>query len=133
MNAGNLIAIVDDDESVRDSLKGLLRSIGFSVAVFASAEAFLSSPERARTTCIIADVCMPQKSGPELQRELQLVDDQTPIVFITARRDDILRAQALSAGAIAWVMKPFSEETILATLQMALESRDSGNKANPPH
>jgi FixJ family two-component response regulator len=118
--ASPLVGVVDDDESVRESLPDLLRSFGFAVDAFASAEAFLSSESLARTDCLILDVAMPGMSGPELQRELAASGHDIPIVFITAHGDDDTRPRLLEAGAVDYLLKPFSEEALVHAVRRAL-------------
>lgn len=118
--ASKLVAVVDDDESVRESLPDLLRSFAFQVEAFRSAEAFLSSGVVARTDCLVLDVAMPGMSGLELQQEMARRNLAVPIVFITARTDEIVRATALRRGAVAYLTKPFSEEDIIAAVKAAL-------------
>jgi FixJ family two-component response regulator len=115
-----LISIVDDDESVRDALWGFLRSVGFSVNVFASAEEFLNSDQLGKADCLILDVRMPGMSGIELQRQLVSDDCKIPVIFITAYEDEGMRTQALFAGAGAFLIKPFSEEALLNAIHTAL-------------
>ncbi len=104
-----LISVVDDDDSMRESLRGLLRSVRFGVEVFASAEEFLSSDRVRETDCLILDVRMSGMSGLELQRQLLASQPEIPIVFITAHGDEGLRSQALKGGAVDYLLKPFSE------------------------
>jgi FixJ family two-component response regulator len=115
-----LISIVDDDESVRDALWGFVRSVGFSVNVFASAEEFLNSDQLGKADCLILDVRMPGMSGIELQRQLVSDDCKIPVIFITAYEDEGMRTQALFAGAGAFLIKPFSEEALLDAIHAAL-------------
>src|SRR5579859_6510945 len=98
-----LISVIDDDQSVRESLPDLLSVFGFNVHVFSSAESFLVSEDLSRTGCLILDVAMPGMSGPDLQRELKIRRPEVPIIFITARRDDEFRAQMLERGAVAYL------------------------------
>lgn len=116
----SLIAVVDDDESVRESLHGLLESIGFAVETFPSAYAFLQSECLARTDCLILDVRMPGMRGPDLQRELARRRYDIPIVFITAHGDEDIRPRVLSEGAVDCLLKPFSEEALLKAIRTAL-------------
>jgi FixJ family two-component response regulator len=120
----NLISVVDDDISVRESLRGLFRSLGFSVMVFASAEEFLTSDHRRTTDCLILDVRMPGMNGPELQRRLVACDCEIPVIFITAHgSDEEARAQAFKDGAVDYLLKPFSEEALLKAVHSALGSK----------
>ena len=120
MATRSLVSIVDDDESVRESLPDLLRELGFSAHAFASAEDFLASDSVAETACLILDVAMPGMSGPELQRELRHRDHRIPTVFITAHRDDAVRPRLIDQGAVECLFKPFSETALLAALTVAL-------------
>jgi FixJ family two-component response regulator len=120
MTASKLISIVDDDESVRESLPDLLRSFGLEVEAFSSAETFLNSSALERTGCLILDVAMPGMTGPELQQELVRRKRKIPIVFITAHSDDRLGPRVLKRGAVACLFKPFSEEALLAAVNAAL-------------
>lgn len=116
----SLVSVVDDDESVRESLPDLLKQFGFAVRAFSSAEDFLSSDCLDETDCLIADVAMPGMSGPELYRELRQRQRLIPTVFITAHRDDAVRAELLAQGAVACLFKPFSENALLDALNVAL-------------
>ena len=118
-----LVSIVDDDESVRESLRGLIRSIGLGVQTFASAEDFARSAQLEQTDCLILDVRMPGMSGLDLQRELVASERDIPIIFITAHgSDDGTRARALRDGAVAYLIKPFSEDALLKAVNAALKS-----------
>jgi FixJ family two-component response regulator len=114
------ISVVDDDESVREALWGFLRSVGFAVCTFASAEEFVNSAQLENTDCLILDVYMPGMSGLELQRKLVASDCEVPTIFITAHEDEGLRAQALEGGAGAVLIKPFSEEALLNAVHAAV-------------
>jgi FixJ family two-component response regulator len=116
----SLVCVVDDDESVRESLPDLLREFGFEVEAFSTAEEFLASDSVGRTKCLILDIAMPGMSGLDLQRELTLRRHDIPVVFITAHRDDLVRPRALEAGAVACLFKPFSETALLGALDAAL-------------
>ena len=118
----SLVSIVDDDESVRESLPDLLREFGFVVEAFASAEAFLASGRLDQTRCLILDIAMPGMSGPELQRELKGRGQAIPIVFITAHADEAIRPLMLEQGAVECLFKPFSESALLGALNTALRS-----------
>jgi FixJ family two-component response regulator len=118
-----LISVVDDDSSVRDSVRGLLRSVSFAVVVFASAEEFLSSDRARETDCLILDVRMPGMSGFELQSRLVASYPQMPVIFITAHGDEELRSRALRGGAVDFLLKPFSEEALLTAVQAALSQK----------
>lgn len=115
-----LIAIVDDDESVRDSLRSLIRSVGFRAEVFASAEEFLESRQPNQLSCLILDVRMPQSSGLDLQRLLAKEERSVPIIFITAHVDDVAREAALQAGAVAFLYKPFTADALLHAVRSAV-------------
>jgi len=117
-----LVVLVDDDESVRESLPDLLRSFGYEVEPFDSAAAFLASGVLERTNCLVLDVAMPGMSGPELQQELAQRGRATPIVFITAHADERVRATVLRRGAVAYLTKPFSADLIIDALNAALGS-----------
>jgi FixJ family two-component response regulator len=123
MTTPPLVSVVDDDESVRESLPDMLRQFGFTAAAFSSAEEFLASDVIDRTNCLILDVKMPGMSGPDLQRELTTLGQQIPIVFITASGDKGVRARLLSDGAVECLFKPFSETALLDALQSALRMR----------
>jgi FixJ family two-component response regulator len=120
MPASKLVSIVDDDESVRESLPDLLRSAGFAAEPFDSAEAFLASDCLGRTACLILDIAMPGMSGPELQQELELQGRDIPIVFITAHTD--AAARVLRRGASACLFKPFSDTALIDAVNVALGS-----------
>jgi FixJ family two-component response regulator len=115
-----LISVVDDDDSVRESLRGLLRSVRFGVEVFASAEEFLSSARAPETDCLILDVRMPGMSGLDLQQRLAASHPEMPIIFITSHEDEDLKSRALNGGAVDYLLKPFSEEALLNAVQTAL-------------
>ena len=115
-----LVAIVDDDESVRESLPDLLREFGFAVQAFASAEEFLASGWVGQTRCLILDIAMPGMSGLDLQRELTHRQREIPIVFITARADETVRPRVLAQGAVECLFKPFSDTALLGALNAAL-------------
>jgi FixJ family two-component response regulator len=115
-----LISVVDDDDSVRESLRALLRSVRFVVEVFASAEEFLSSERVRETNCLILDVRMPGMGGLELQRRLMASHPGVPVIFISAHGEEDLRSRALKSGAVDYLLKPFSEEALLNAVQTAL-------------
>jgi FixJ family two-component response regulator len=121
----SLVAVVDDDDSVRESLPDLLREFGFAVRAFSSAEAFLASDCIAQTRCLILDIAMPGMTGPDLARELTLRRQEIPIVFITAQGDDTVRPRLLDQGAVECLFKPFSETALLQALKSALRASDS--------
>jgi FixJ family two-component response regulator len=118
-----LVSVVDDDESVRESLPDLLKELGFAVRVFPSAEAFLASDGVTKTSCLLLDIAMPGMSGPELFRELRRRGLTMPVVFITAGRDENMRSRMLENGAVACLFKPFSDTALLEALNKALPDR----------
>ncbi len=118
---GRLVTVVDDDESVRESLPDLLRSFGLDVEAFSSAEAFLQSERLKHTDCLVLDVAMPEMTGPELQVELIRRKLDIPIVFITADSDERVSSEVLARGCAAYLFKPFSEAAILGAINRALE------------
>jgi FixJ family two-component response regulator len=115
-----LVALVDDDDSVRESLPDLLRELGYTVSAFASAEDFLASNSLPTTRCLILDVAMPGLSGPDLHLELISRGHSIPTIFITARTDESLRHKLLRQGAVACLFKPFSDPALRAALDAAL-------------
>ena len=118
-----LISIVDDDESIREAIQSLLRSVGFRAKTFASAEQFLQFDQIENTACLILDVRMPGMSGLELQRRLMATQCHIPIVFVTAHGDEEVRSRALQEGAVEFLLKPFSEEALLNAIQAALHAQ----------
>ena len=117
-----LITVVDDDESVRESLPDLLKEFGFEAQAFSSAEEFLASESIAETRCLVLDVAMPGMTGPDLQRELTRRDHSIPIVFITAHRDAALRLRVIAQGAVDCLFKPFEPADLLQALNTALQA-----------
>src|SRR5258708_40039882 len=117
-----LVAIVDDDDSVRGALIGLLKAVGLPAISFDSAEGFLRSGKQHHTACLIADIRMPGMSGLELQAKLNAENCRIPIIFITAHGDAKLRMQALRAGAVEFLAKPFDDEALLGSVRGALQS-----------
>jgi FixJ family two-component response regulator len=115
-----LITVVDDDESVRESLPDLLKEFGFEAQAFSSAEEFLASKSVADTRCLVLDVAMPGMSGPDLQQELKLREQSIPIVFVTAHRDATIRLRLLAQGAVDCLFKPFEPTDLLQALNTAL-------------
>ena len=115
-----LVSVVDDDESIRESLPDLLNELGFAVQAFSSAEEFLASDFVGPTKCLIVDIAMPGMSGPELQEELKRRRQAIPIVFITARKDDTVRPSLIARGAVDCLFKPFSDTALLSALNAAL-------------
>ena len=115
-----LISVVDDDESVRESLPDLLKEFGFDAQTFSSAEEFLASEALAGTNCLVLDVAMPGMTGPDLQRELKLREQSIPIVFITGQGDANTRPNLIAAGAVDCLFKPFEPTDLLEALNAAL-------------
>ena len=120
MSTTPLISVVDDVESVRESLPDLLRALGYDAEAFASAEEFLASNSIPGVRCLILDIAMPGLSGPDLQQELKRREHMIPVIFITARADRIVRTRLLRKGAIECLFKPFSEQDLRAALDAAL-------------
>jgi FixJ family two-component response regulator len=118
----SLVSVVDDDESIRESLPDLLRQLGFAAEAFSSADAFLASEVVSETSCLILDVAMPGMSGPDLQQELIRRRQEIPIVFITANGDRAVRPRLLAQGAVECLFKPFSEAALLDALNAALRT-----------
>jgi FixJ family two-component response regulator len=121
MAKGTLVSVIDDDESVRESLPDLLKEFGFIVQVFSSAEEFLASGSVAQTSCLILDIAMPGMSGADLQQELRHRQQEIPIVFITANGDESVRSRLLGQGAVECLFKPFIETALLNALNAALQ------------
>jgi len=117
----SLVSVVDDDESVRESLPDLLREFGYAARTFSSAEEFLESDCVDQTRCLMLDIGMPGMTGPDLQRELKLRGQQIPIIFITAHRDEAIRTRVLEEGAVECLFKPFSDTAVLEALNAALQ------------
>jgi FixJ family two-component response regulator len=117
-----LITVVDDDESVRESLPDLLNEFGFEAQAFSSAEDFLESESIAETRCLVLDVAMPGMTGPDLQRELKNRDQSIPIVFITGQRDEAIRTRLIAQGAVDCLFKPFEPTDLLQALNTALRA-----------
>jgi FixJ family two-component response regulator len=115
-----LVSVVDDDESLRDSLPDLVREFGYSAQAFSSAEAFLASDYVDRTGCLILDVATPGMTGPDLQRELSRRRREIPIIFITASTDKTVRTRLLEQGAVECLFKPFSDTALLEALNAAI-------------
>jgi FixJ family two-component response regulator len=118
-----LVAIVDDDELIRNALQGLMKEAGFRALAFASAEEFLNSGKQDHTACLIADIRMPGMSGLDLQSKLNEGHYMIPIIFITAQGDEKMRMQALRAGAVEFLTKPFDDEVLLDSVRAALSSQ----------
>jgi FixJ family two-component response regulator len=123
-----LVAIIDDDASVRATTDSLVRSLGYIVGTFASAEEFLRSDHLDDLSCVIADVQMPGMSGVELQSRLLTQGNHVPFIFVTAFPDERVRAQALRAGAICYLTKPFDGDSLIQGLQAALKKYDEGTR-----
>src|SRR5262249_31704984 len=115
-----VVSVVDDDESVRESLPDLLKEFGFEPRAFASGEEFLSSDSLDRTACLILDIAMPKMTGFDVQRELQIRGQRIPIIFITAQTDGAVRARAIEQGAMGVLLKPFNETDLLTAVKAAL-------------
>jgi FixJ family two-component response regulator len=118
-----LVSVVDDDESLRESLPDLVREFGYSVQAFSSAEAFLASDYVDQTRCLILDVAMPGMTGPDLQRELSRRRREIPIIFITASTDKTVRTRLLEQGAVECLFKPFSDTALLEVVNSALKPK----------
>ncbi|HXM21862.1 MAG TPA: response regulator [Terriglobales bacterium] len=116
-----MVAIVDDDDLMRGALQGLLKSVGLPAQAFASSEEFLKSGRQYQTACLIADIRMPGMSGLELQAKLNADQCRIPTIFITAHGDEKMRMQALRAGAVEFMAKPFDDEALLESVRAALE------------
>jgi FixJ family two-component response regulator len=116
-----LLSVVDDDESIRESVPDLIKEFGFAARAFSSAEAFLSSGCVDETSCLILDIAMPGMSGPELYQELKRRGEKIPVIFITAQKDETIRARALEQGAAGFLLKPFSDAALLAAIKAALQ------------
>ena len=121
-----LVVIVDDDESIRESIQSLTRSVGFKTGAFPSAEKLLDSDLLNETDCLILDVRMEGMSGPQLQQRLNEMESKIPIIFITAHYTEHLRTEVLKAGAIELLSKPFREEALLDSIDRALTKTNSG-------
>jgi FixJ family two-component response regulator len=120
-NERPLLSVVDDDESVRESLPDLLREFGFGARAFSSAKDFLSSGSIDETSCLILDVSMPGISGPELHEELKRRGQEIPVIFITGQRDEAIRDRVLDRGAAGFLLKPFGDEALHAAIKTALQ------------
>lgn len=115
----SLVVVVDDDESVREALPDLLKQFGFSTRAFSSAEEFLANNSVGEVRCLILDIAMPGVTGLDLQRELKHRGHQIPIIFVTAQRDETIGVQAFEQGAVAFLLKPFSDTDLLSALNAA--------------
>ena len=121
-NTKPLISVVDDDESMREAMRGLMKSLGYTAQAFASAEEFLNSREAPGTSCLIADVQMPGMTGLELHYHLLASGKTVPTILITAYPDDNVRERALSDGVVCYLSKPFDEDDLLACIRSSLSS-----------
>lgn len=124
-NNRSLVVVVDDSESVRESLPDLLTQVGYAVQAFESAEAFLASDDAGEASCLILDVGLPGMTGPDLQQELKRHGNGTPIVFITAQGDRLLQPRLVAAGAVACLFKPFSDNALLEAVETAVRTREA--------
>jgi FixJ family two-component response regulator len=131
-NEPRLIAIVDDDELVREATKGLIRSMGLAAEAFPSGEDFLRSPHLTRTTCLVTDVNMPGMSGLDLHHRVAAMPKRIPTILITAYPSDSIRDRALSAGIICYLVKPFSEDELLNCIGTAMSPETDGGGARSP-
>ena len=122
-----MVAIVDDDDLVRTALQGLLKAAGLGALTFASAEDFLNSGRQQDTGCLLTDISMTGMSGLELQAQLNAEQWRIPTIFITAQGDARMRMQAMRAGALEWVAKPFDGEALLESVRAAIESKTVGS------
>lgn len=123
INIPLLVSVVDDDESVRESLPDLLKDFGYAVRTFSSGEEFLASDGIVHTNCLILDIAMPGICGPDLKRELERRQSTCPVIFITAQRDECVRLRMLQDGAVDCLFKPFSDTALLRALDLALKGR----------
>jgi len=121
-NRRPLLSVVDDDESMRESLPGLIQEFGFAARSFSSAEEFLSSGAVDETSCLILDIAMPGMSGPELHQVLKRRGDEIPVIFITGQKDERIRARVFEQGAAGFLLKPFSDVALLAAIKTALQA-----------
>lgn len=119
----SLIAVVDDDISVRESVESLLKSVGFQVVAYSSAEEFMGSARLRAADCLVLDVRLDGMSGPDLQRELKTTGYSIPIVFVTAHETEALRERMMTDGAIDCLLKPFTDDTLLNAVEKALGPR----------
>jgi FixJ family two-component response regulator len=121
-NEPPLLSVVDDDESMRESLPDLIKEFGFGARAFSSAEEFLSSGSAGETSCLILDIAMPGMSGPELHQELKRRGEDIPTIFITGQKDERIRARVFEQGAAGFLVKPFSDSALLAAIKSALQA-----------
>jgi FixJ family two-component response regulator len=124
-----VISIVDDDESIREAMTGLMKSLGFAADAFPSGESFLTSDRRNSTACLIADMKMPGMTGLELYRQVVASGESIPTILITAYPDERVQARALQAGVIGYLAKPFDEDHLLACIRTALEQREANGES----
>jgi FixJ family two-component response regulator len=117
-----LLSVVDDDESMQESLPDLIKEFGFAARAFSSAEQFLSSGSLDESSCLILDIAMPGMSGPELHQELKRRGEEVPVIFITGQKDETIRARVLEQGAAGFLIKPFSDTALLAAIKTALKA-----------
>ena len=117
-----LLSVVDDDESIRGSVPGLIEEFGYAARAFASAEEFLSSGAIGETSCLILDIAMPGMSGPELHLELKRRGEKVPVIFITGQKDEAIRTRLLKQGAAGFLLKPFSDTALLEAIKTALQA-----------
>ncbi|MGA2888438.1 MAG: response regulator [Terracidiphilus sp.] len=122
MNTPPLVSVIDDDESVRESLPDLLKELGYAALTFSSGEEFLASDGMLHTKCLILDIAMPGIGGPDLKRELERRRWKCPVIFITGQRDEGLRSRLLKDGAVECLFKPFSDTALQRALDLALKS-----------
>ena len=130
MSAAGNVSVIDDDDSVRRALGGLIRSLGYNVVTFASAEEYLDSGRLLDTSCLITDVHMPGISGIELQERLARDGHRTKIIFITGYDEEALRVRAMQAGAVCFLKKPFDDDWLVECIDRAFESADTGTAKN---
>ncbi len=126
-----IVGIVDDDESVRMAIRSLLRSLGFKVETFGSAEDLLGSARLDDIACLIVDLRLPGMSGVDLQRQLLAAKRELPMVFISAHDDPVAQQQALTAGALAFLRKPFSEKALIDAIRSGLSHAEGGSRSKP--
>ena len=123
ITARSLVSVVDDDESVRESLPDLLREFGFAAISFSSAEEFLSSDSVDETQCLVLDIAMPGMSGLDLQQQLEQSGQRIPIVFMTAHKDQAIQSRAFKHGAASLLLKPFSDTALFEAVKAALDGK----------
>jgi FixJ family two-component response regulator len=121
-NGRALLSVVDDDESMRESLPDLIKEFGYEARAFSSAEEFISSGSVDESSCLILDIAMPGMSGPELYQELKRRGKNVPVIFITGRKDEAIRTRVLEQGAAGFLIKPFSDAALLAAIKIALQA-----------